>query len=166
MVQQIISSHLEHAYSLWDWPIYSSYDVPQAWKEHGISFLHALKAFRLFLKGVFFSKFQFSYISHHRLESFFSFDLRIDQPSIGKESPLLHVCMDILTWPPVVTGLSGSDIQSLGDSALCINTHSTCNIIHYLFRGQENLNLWPKPESEHLWLETELFHLERGMSCF
>lgn len=45
MMQQI-TSHLEHACSLWDWPIYNSYDVPQAWKEHGISFLHALKAFR------------------------------------------------------------------------------------------------------------------------
>lgn len=54
MVQQIISSHLEHVCSLWDPPIYNSYDIPQAWKEHGLYFLHALEAFRLFLRYDFF----------------------------------------------------------------------------------------------------------------
>lgn len=92
MIQQIISSRLEHVCSLWDWPIYNSYDVPQAWKEHGISFLHALKAFRVvfcffltvcvcfFVVGCgFFFNLLFSYISHHRLTPIFSFVLSRDR---------------------------------------------------------------------------------------
>lgn len=76
MVQQLISSHLEHVCSLWNWPIYNSNDVPQAWKEHGISLLHALKEL-IFLRYEFFYLLV-SYISHHRLASVFSFDLSTD----------------------------------------------------------------------------------------
>lgn len=74
MMQQI-TSHLEHACSLWDWPIYNSYDVPQAWKEHGISFLHALKAFRDFfflgMVGFFFKLTLFLYFPSQACIYFF-----------------------------------------------------------------------------------------------
>lgn len=55
MMQQIFSSHLKHVGSLWDWPIYNSYDVPRAWKEHEISppIFQKHTEFWFFFKGMF-----------------------------------------------------------------------------------------------------------------